>query len=252
MTVTPNIEYSPGNKGCLLDLFVPTGDGPFPTLLLLHGGGWISGDKSTFHDEAAYFASEGIASACIGYRLAPLHPFPAACDDVLNAVSYLRDNAKTHNLDANSLISFGNSAGGHLSCIAGLKQSLSTGEPAQIVNAAIAICPITDIRNPDVTQFPISMSFLEQFMDCTFSQFPEKFAEASPLTHIHENAPPFLIFHGDADDIVPVEQSKNLFVQLNQAGVPAELHILENEGHSFTMASWKKIREQTIEFVRTL
>ncbi len=252
MIVTANIQYDPNQKSCTLDLFVPEGDGPFPTLLLLHGGGWISGDKSSFHEEAAFFVSEGIACACIGYRLAPLHPFPAACDDVLNAVAFLRENAKQYNLDSHALISFGNSAGGHLSCIAGLQQTLSSGAPAQNVNASIAICPITDIREPDQTQFPISMTFLEQFMDCTFSNSPEKYANASPMTHIHEGAPPFLIFHGSADDIVPQEQSKNLFVHLNQAGIPSELHILEGEGHSFTMRSWLQIREQTLEFVRTL
>ncbi|MFM9871961.1 MAG: alpha/beta hydrolase [Fimbriimonadaceae bacterium] len=252
MIVTSNIEFREGQKGCLLDLFVPEGTGPNPTLLLIHGGGWISGEKETFHDEARYFASQGIASACIGYRLAPLNPFPAASDDVLHAVAFLRKNAKQYNLDPNTLVSFGNSAGGHLSCIAGLQRTLSNGDPAENVNASVAICPITDIRNPDQTQYPISMSFLEQFMDCSFAESPEKYSVASPMTHIHEKAPPFLIFHGEADDIVPPEQSKNLYINLQQAGVSAELHILEGEGHSFTMNSWLQIREQTLEFVQTL
>lgn len=247
-----NVDYNPPHKSCTLDIFIPEGDGPFPTLLLIHGGGWISGDKTSFHEEAEFFVSEGIACACIGYRLAPLHPFPAACDDVLQSVKFLRTHAKEYNLDAHALIAFGNSAGGHLSCIAGLQQSLSSGEPAANVNASIAICPITDIREPDQTQYPISMTFLEQFMDSTFAQSPEQYAQASPMIHIHEAAPPFLIFHGDADDIVPPEQSKNLYVHLNQAGIPAELHILEGEGHSFSLHSWLKIREQTLEFVRTL
>lgn len=248
----PNVAYNPQQKACKLDLFVPENPGPHPTLLMLHGGGWISGEKDSFHSEAEYFVSQDIACACIGYRLAPLHPFPAACDDVLIATEFLRTHAAEYNLDPNLLISFGNSAGGHLSCIAGLQQTLSTAKPAQNVNAVVSICAITDIRNPDVTQYPISMSFLEQFMDCSFANAPEKYAAASPITHIQEKAPPFLIFHGGADDIVPPEQSKSLYIHLCQAGIPAELHILEGEGHSFTMPSWLKIREQTLEFVRTL
>lgn len=247
-----DIPYSPQHKGCLLDLFTPDSPGPFPTLLMFHGGGWISGDKQSFHPEAEYFVSQGIACACVQYRLAPLHPFPAACDDVLAATKFLRANAKSFQLDQNQLIAFGNSAGGHLGCIAGLQQTDSTGQPAENVNAVITICPITDIRNPDQTQFPISMSFLEQFMDCLYSQSPEKYSAASPMTHIHENSPPFLIFHGDHDDIVPVDQSKDLFVHLCQAGIPAELHILEGEGHSFTYPSWIKIRDLSLEFIKTL
>jgi acetyl esterase/lipase len=250
--VTSNIEYCENQRACLLDLFVPDGTGPFPTLLLIHGGGWISGERSSFHEDAAYFASQGIACACIGYRLAPLNPFPAACDDVLHAVEFLRKNAKQYNLDPNTLIALGNSAGGHLSCIAGLQKNYSNGESAQNVNATIAICPVTDLRNPEKTHFPISMSFVEQFMDCTYAECPDKYAAASPITHIHEKAPPFLIFHGNADDIVPYEQSEELYVHLQQAGIPAELYILEGEGHSFTLNSWLQIRKQTLEFVQTL
>jgi acetyl esterase/lipase len=250
--IHPNVAYSPSTKGALLDIFTPEGNDPSPTLIMLHGGGWISGDKSSFHDEASFFASQGIACACVAYRLAPLHPFPAACDDVLAATKFLRDNAKEFNLDPKRLIAFGNSAGGHLSCIAGLQQHDSKGNPTENVDGVITICPITDIRNPNETQYPISMSFLEQFMDCSYSQFPDKYANASPITHIHENAPPFLIFHGDSDDIVPPEQSKSLYVHLCQAGIPAEYHSLPEEGHSFTMESWLHIRELSLEFVRTL
>lgn len=219
---------------------------------MLHGGGWISGNKCDFHDEAEYFVSQGIACACVGYRLAPLHPFPAACDDVLNAVQFLRSNATELNIDPECIVAFGNSAGGHLSCIAGLQKTLSNSDPAQNANAVVSICAITDIREPDKNHYPISMTFLEQFMGSTYSESPELYSAASPITHIHESAPPFLIFHGNADDIVPPEQSKSLYVHLCQAGIPAELHILEGEGHSFTMTSWLKIREQTLEFVRTL
>ena len=252
MKVASNLSYNSAHKACQLDLFTPSLDGPFPTLIMLHGGGWISGDKSTFHSEAEFFVEQGLACACVSYRLAPLNPFPAACDDVLNAVKFLRSYASDFNLDPNSLISFGNSAGGHLSCIAGLQRSFSDGSRAENVNAVVTICPITDVRNPDQTHFPISMSFLEQFMGSTYSASPSSYEAASPVTHISESAPPFLIFHGDKDDIVPVEQSKSLYMHLCQVGVAAELQILPGEGHSFTLQSWLKIRNQTVDFVNTL
>jgi acetyl esterase/lipase len=219
---------------------------------MFHGGGWISGDKTAYHFEAEYFCSHGIACACIGYRLAPLHQFPAATQDALSAVAFLRQNAAELQLDANRLVAFGNSAGGHLACIAGLQQEFPNGEPAQNTNAVVSICAITDVRNPDESQYPIAMSFLEQFMGQSHSESPESYANASPITHIRENAPPFLIFHGSNDEIVPADQARQLFLALTQSGVSAELHIMENEGHSFSMPSWLKIREQTVEFVKTL
>ncbi|QYK54378.1 MAG: alpha/beta hydrolase [Fimbriimonadaceae bacterium] len=252
MKVIRDVSYDTAVRGRQLDIFLPETKTAAPLVVLIHGGGWISGDRTTFHDSAEWFAKQGIAAACVGYRLAPLNPYPAAIDDVLQSIGFLRAHASEYNFDPHQIVSMGNSAGGHLACMAGLKQTFSNGEPAQNVNGVVSICSITDIRNPHESQYPVAFSFLDQFMVKTVHEAPEMYSEASPITHISENAPPFLIFHGSHDDIVPPEQSKQLYDALCQAGVSADLQILDREGHAFLFSSWSKIIEQAVEFVQTL
>lgn len=252
MKVIRDVAYDTVVRGRQLDIFLPETKAAAPLVVLIHGGGWISGDRTTFHDSAEWFVQQGIAAACVGYRLAPLNPYPAAIDDVLQSIGFLRDHASEYNVDPNQIVSMGNSAGGHLACMAGLKQTFSNGEPAQNANGVISICSITDIRNPHESQYPVAFSFLDQFMVKSVHEAPEMYVEASPITHVSEKAPPFLIFHGSHDDIVPPEQSKQLYDALCQAGVSADLQILDREGHAFLFSSWSKILEQAAEFAQTL
>ncbi len=252
MKLIRDVAYDTSVRGRQLDIFLPETQVAAPLILLIHGGGWISGDKSTFHDSAEWFVARGLAAACVSYRLAPLNPYPAAIDDVLAAVSFLRANAKEYNIDPNQIVAMGNSAGGHLACMAGLKQTFSNGEPAQNVNGVVSICAITDIRSPHESQYPVAFSFLDQFMVSSVQEAPENYLDASPITHVSESSPPFLIFHGSHDDIVPPEQSKQLYDALCQAGISAELQILDREGHAFLFSTWSKILDQAAEFAQTL
>jgi acetyl esterase/lipase len=245
-----NEEYAkPDGIGLHFDLLHP-GDGAVPLVVFLHGGGWISGDRTMYAEEAEWFSSQGFATAVFDYRLAPLYPFPSAVVDAQTFVRYVRENAARYGIDAARLAAMGNSAGGHLACMLGLCHDgfrLGGFEP---INAVVDVCGLTDMRDPAESQYPISMSFIEQFLGGPYVGREALYASASPLTHVQQGAPPFLIVHGTDDDVVPPRQSQSLHEALLAAGGRSRLLMLEGEGHSFTMDSWERVRTESVEFLR--
>jgi len=237
----------------VFDFFRPDSEDIVPMIVLIHGGGWISGEKTIFRDEAVWLAQQGYAAACVGYRLAPLSPFPAAVQDIQAFVRFARENHADFSIDPDRIIAFGNSAGGHLAAMSGVcALELDTDKPAERPNGVVSICAISDLRNYEDVHFPLAFSFLEQFMGGPERADPERFAQASPVFHVAEGAPPFVIVHGTDDEVVPVEQSRELYSALCSVGVPAQLHEFAGEGHSYTYEAWLRIRELTLEMLETL
>ncbi len=223
-----------------------------PLVVFCHGGGWISGERSMYAEEAQWLASQGIAAATVSYRLAPLHPFPACVADLQDFIIFARGRAAMYGYDPEKIIAVGNSAGGHLAAMLALGDNYyGQGEPSHNfkVNGSVAICPITDLTDSRARHFPISWSFIEQFVgsleaDLTVLQ------EASPLYHASKLDSPMLLIHGSEDDIVPVSQSQDLHAALMEAGAEIELVVLPGESHSFTLAAWMGIRQRFFEFAK--
>lgn len=246
MKVQTDLVYSsPGGVPLYLDLFLPEIDRPLPTVLMIHGGGWISGDRDMMHEEARWLAPQGFVCACMNYRLAPLHPYPAAVEDVRAAIAFLRENGASRGVDASRVVAFGNSAGGHLAAMAALSGPVDTR-----ANASIAICPIVDLTEPRTQHLAISWGFLEQFMGGAFEEAPERWAEASPLTYAGASAPPMLLIHGVEDDVVPVAQSEALHAALQEAGADSTYIELPGEMHAFSLPAWLRIRDAYVSFLR--
>ncbi|MCC7102078.1 MAG: alpha/beta hydrolase fold domain-containing protein [Fimbriimonadaceae bacterium] len=210
-----------------------------PLIVFCHGGGWITGFRDDYHDEARWWREQGISCACVSYRLAPLNPFPAAVADLQDFVRYAR--AKGHE----RIVAFGNSAGGHIAAMLALSDDYfgpdddATGFKA---DAAIAICPITDMTNPRESQFPVGWPFVEQFVGSLDAE-DALLKAASPLFHASCGDGPVLLIHGEEDEIVPVDQSRRLFEALKGFGTPSELHVLPGETHAFSWPAWQRIRE---------
>jgi acetyl esterase/lipase len=246
VNVWTDISYdAPCGLPIHLDLLVPESDRPVPVVLMIHGGGWISGDRTMVHDEARWLAPQGFACACVDYRLAPLHPYPAAVEDVRSAIRFLRGAAPEYGLDAGRVAALGHSAGGHLALTAAL-----TGAQEERADAAIAMCPITDLTDPRAQHLAIAWSFLEQFMGGAFEQQPERWREASPIAHASDGASPVLLVHGENDDVVPVAQSRALAQALRKAGRDVTLLELLGEMHAFSMPAWLRIRDAYLAFLR--
>jgi len=232
------------------DLIRPDSDAELPLVMCIHGGGWISGEKEAFWEEAEWLAAEGFAVACISYRLAPLYPFPAAIADVQDFITFARTQADAWKIRPDQICTLGNSAGGHLALMGGYcRNHLETGEPTTPANAVVDICGIADLRIPEGSDYGIAQSFLEQFMDGPYVGNEEKWERASPMVYASPESPRTLILHGDQDDVVPVELSQNLHAALRDMGVPCEYHELPGEGHSFTWEGWQAIRGHYRKFL---
>jgi acetyl esterase/lipase len=216
----------------MMDVYFPAAGGPWPGLVYVHGGAWMHGDKS----EAAMFArlmtAQGYLVVSVNYRLYPEAQFPAMIQDVKCAVRSLRANAAQYNLDPNRVGAVGVSAGGHLVSLLGTTDA-SVGwdvgeylEQSSRVQAVIAMAGVMDLSR----KFP--NADIEAMKRVGFGEY--NVVEASPISHVTPDNPPFLLIHGDRDELVPVEQSQLMYERLVQENVPAQLVVVKNASHSFT------------------
>lgn len=227
------------------DFFRPDSGEALPLVIVLHGGGWISGSKEDSRDLAISLAHQGFAAACPSYRLAPLHPFPAAVDDVREFVAFARAEAAEWNIDPNRIASLGNSAGGHLATMCGVSEA-----PLQRTNAVVDLCGIADITRPREQHLPIAWGFVEQFIGVPYDGHEATYQAASPLWQLRSDLPPFYVVHGEADDVVPVQQSDTLVAALRRLEVPVEYLRVPGEDHSFSYGAFPMIERGYVSFLR--
>ncbi|MHB1425854.1 MAG: alpha/beta fold hydrolase [Gemmataceae bacterium] len=227
-----------GTTELKLDLAMPTaGEGPFPVILCLHGGGWISGEREKMKGTIEVLARRGYVAVSPDYRLAPRERFPAQIEDCKAAVRWLRANADKYRINPERIGAFGFSAGAHLACLLGvtgkddgLEGKGGNAEQSSAVQAVVSFFGPTDFTRP-VFSKEVREKHLEPFLGGAAEEKAEVYRRASPLTYVNKNAPPFLFVHGTADTIVPIEQSEAMVKKLQDAGVSARLIEMEGEGH---------------------
>jgi acetyl esterase/lipase len=247
---------SPGGFDLHLDLYRPSGvTGPLPVIVFVHGGAWRAGTRTTGPDLHRYFAQDGFAMASVDYRLTPDGVFPRSVEDLKTAVRYLRAHAAEHDLDADRIGYWGLSAGGHLAAVAALAPAGSfegtewPGESSAVRCVLDAYAPTwfttmdeeTAIEAATIQRVGPSRSFQHdspsspesRLVGAPIQSVPDRVREASPITYASAAAPPFLIMHGLADDMVPVRQSVRLYDALAAAGAEAELRLIEGLPHMF-------------------
>ena len=243
-TVLRDLEYARVDGiSLLLDLYLPEAadDRPVPLVIWVHGGGWKAGSKnSTYAPETL---GESYAVASVDYRLSGIATFPAQIHDVKAAVRWLRAHAETYGLDSDRFGAWGSSAGGHLVTLLGttcghpvLEGDL--GDHLDVSSCVQAVCDFfgpTDLlamleqRGEDVRRPMPEDELLGELVERV-----ESLARlASPITHVHDAAPPFLIMHGTEDRTVSVDQSTAFHEALLAAGVPSTLRTIEGAGHGF-------------------
>lgn len=225
-----------GGETLVADLYLPKGDGPFPAVLWLHGGGWSGGDRTQLRRQAAYMASHGVVGMAIEYRLDPKYHYPAPIFDAKEAVRWMRKNAAKYHIDPKHIAAVGSSAGGHLAALMGV----INGDPAMegngcckgyssSVQAVVAFNGIYDFKVMSVGRPRMVTRFLGQSCaaDAATCQ------AASPVTHVKRGDPPFLIMHGTADQTAPFKQAKAMVQKLRAAGDTADFFIAPGAPHTF-------------------
>ena len=227
-----------------LDIARPRGSGPFPLVVLIHGGGWRIGNRRQMLDEVKMLVTRGFAAATISYRLSrpgPVDAFPAAARDVRCAVRYLLASASTYRIDPRRVALLGLSAGGHLAALTGaaggdrrLDGPCPHGKAPIKVSGVVALFPPLDLRQAAMAEFtPVVREIVAGFLGAPPQMDPKRAALASPVTHVEAGLPPFLLVHGTTDTIVPISQSRSFKRALDRARVPALLVEVPNVGHGF-------------------
>lgn len=214
-----------------LDLYRPEAvSGLLPVIVCVHGGHWDAGGKDRC--PAVTLVQDGYAVASINYRLARTAPFPAQLEDCKAAVRWLRANASTYHLDPDRIGVWGYSAGGHLAALlgttGGVPELEGSGDNMQYSSQVQAVCVVAGPADlPAMTNLgPRRISAIEGLLGGPLEKDQAKAIAASPIHYVSKDDPPFLIVHGEADRVVPVEQSQRLYEELRKAGVNATLKIL--------------------------
>lgn len=263
--VTPNLTYAKiGEVRLQLDLARPAvGDGPFPCIVFIHGGGWAGGNRHAFHNQMEAAARRGYVAATISYRLTqadqntqvPKSPFPAQIHDCKAAVRWLRAHAAEFHIDPRRIAAVGASAGAHLSLLLGLTSTddklegeLGNSGESSRVQAVVNYFGPTDLALL-YRSAPAVVGVLKALCSGTPEEAAATYDVASPINYVTADDPPILTLHGDLDKIVPMEQARLLDARLQEAGVKHTLRTFPGQGHGFDGETTKAADSAAWEFL---
>lgn len=236
VAVTEGLVYArPDGEPLHADVHRLPGAGPRPGVLLVHGGAWHGGRREEMHRAAMRLARHGYVAVSVDYRLAPGAHYPAPLEDLAAALAWMRRHARELALDPETLAVWGYSAGAHLVAL------LALSDPAPGLRAVVV-----GGLPADLTQFDNLV--VRRFLGVAFDERPDLWAEASPAQRVHPGAPPFFLYHGRDDRLVPASQSRRMAEMLAAAGVPHELFTPEG-GHIETFRDDAAVTRRVLRFL---
>lgn len=248
-----DLTYANTSNSQKLDLYLPAhARKPYPVIVAIHGGSWISGDKATGEVNPEMRALKyGFAVASINYRLSTEASFPAPLQDVKAAVRFIKAHAKKYKLDDGKVIVWGDSAGANLAALAGTTSKIkeledkNMGSPKENsnVDAVVAFFPPTSMLNypelfrqngikPEFKELE-RVKYAQMYIGGPYEANSAKLKAVNPINYITNDAPPFFIINGDKDDVVPFQEGKNLADVLANAIGPKNVayYIVRGGGH---------------------
>jgi acetyl esterase/lipase len=263
-TVISDVQYCTGSgKPLLMDVYIPKQRNrtPTPAVLWIHGGGWARGDKNG-NSGALLLANQGFVTASLFYRLSGDSPFPADIEDCKCAIRYLRANAARYGIDPDRIGVAGASAGGHLAELvatadrsAGLEGEGGWQDVSSRVQAASAYAGVSDFTVGEMQFQQHTGKVVVKLFRGTEKEKPQLYRKASPIFYVSKGDPPLLLVQGEADELVPVDQSIRMAEAYRRADLPVELIVVQHAGHDFDQVGAvpisppvEVIRQKTIEF----
>ena len=250
-TELKNVEYGRvGNLVLRLDAHIPPGPGPHPAAILVHGGGWMRGDRA-WNVQPLFepLAEAKIAWFSISYRLASdFLQIGTAVDDVHAAVNHVRNNAAKYGIDSTRIALIGESAGAHLASLAALAQPKS-------VAAVVSLYSPNDLELLAKTSTAVPSQVRQAVEGTAFAGLLlSHLRSISPVQHVRKDAPPFLLIHGTDDPLVPFEQSVKMQERMKAAGAECELIAVKGGAHGIRFwegsASQSQYRREMVTWLR--
>ncbi|MFH6993542.1 alpha/beta hydrolase fold domain-containing protein [Flavobacterium sp. FlaQc-48] len=230
-----DIVYFKKNERTLhIDAFINQAKKKNPAVILIHGGGWRSGNKNQMNLLAQEIASKGYSCFTIEYRLSLEAKYPYGVYDVKNAIKFIKDNAKKFKADPDKIAVLGCSSGGQMAALIGTTNGnsafddpLNKSKSTSKVNAIINVDGILAFRHPESSEGDMASFWLGG----SYEEKTDNWKQASALNHTDKNTPPILFinssiprFHAGRDDMIAI---------LNQYKIYSEVHTIENSPHSF-------------------
>jgi acetyl esterase/lipase len=240
VTVETDVEYAKaGDVSLKLDVYKPKAESAKarPCVVWIHGGGWQGGNKSSGDRLLPRFVTTGnYVGVSVGYRLTDVAPFPAQIHDCKAAIRYIHANAAKLGIDPNKIGLWGSSAGGHLVSLLGTSSDVKELE-GELGNTGISsrVACVVDYCGPsDFPSFELTSGArvpVTKLLGGTPTDKLEIARQASPITYVTKDDPPFLIVHGTADNTVPFDQAVRFHDAQKKAGIDTTFVRIEGGGH---------------------
>jgi len=241
-----DIAYANQSSRQMLDIYLPEeGRGPFPVIIAIHGGSFVKGDKQDFQIVPVLAAlKRNYAVVAVNYRLSQEAKFPSQIQDVKAAIRWIRATGGNYELNREKIVVWGDSAGGNLAALVGTSEGVKELEDGTMGNPeqSSRVDAVVDWYGPidflsmgnqlkQINQSPRKSN--SSYIGKSKEEAPELYTSASPATYIHPGMPPFLIQHGNRDQVIPLQQSIDFATKLENilGKEKVTLDIIDNANH---------------------
>ncbi len=259
--VTKDVTYATADgKPLKLDIYLPEGVRQPALLVWVHGGAWSAGSKEQYPE---VFVARGFALASLDFRQATEARFPANVHDIKAAIRFLRAHAAEYGYRTDRIAIAGASSGAHLAALVGVTNGNAQLEGAEgselkqssAVQAIVSYFGASNLNTILAQSTPVGLNVREPALRRLLGGLPpgqvsELATLASPVTHVSKASPPLLLFHGDQDPQMPINQSHELEGAYEKLGLDVELDVLHGAAHGGNVFFEGEALDKAVEFLR--